>query len=230
MFELVVGVLLGWGMHAFFTRREKEPKSSKRYYFDEDTLPRSDQYGQYGDITFFTIAEFNETRTVGSGGLEKELGFSDYPVLFDREAKRIKAARVTFIGADGYDRGPAIGYFRPLDARGHHLELTVLFSLSEYDSVFENMKQAAERRAATGERTYFLYEMKTSVRKSHREQILYEIHSFNLAHTYYNEDILLGGLNVMIEVERGANDNDSNYQALCRDYLNRFLRLIGAND
>jgi hypothetical protein len=229
MFELVVGVLLGWAMHAFFARRKKEPTPSKRYYFDEDTVPRSDQYGRHGDMTFFTIAEFNETRTVGSGGLEKELGFSDYPLLFDRKAERIYSACVRFIGADCYDRGPAIGYFRPSDTGGHHLELTVLFSLSEYDSVFDKLKQAAERRAATGERTYFLYEMKTSVRQSQREQVLYEIHSFNLAHTY-KEDNLLGGLNVMIEVERGANDKDSKYQALCRDYLNRFLRLIGAND
>lgn len=228
MFELVVGVLLGWGMHAFFTRRKKEPTPSKRYYFDEDALPDSERRGEWGEMTFFTIAEFSETRTVGSGGLEKELGFSDFPVLFDRKAERIKVARVTFIGADGYDRGPAIGYFRPLDAGGHHLELTVRFSLSEYDSVFENLKQATERRVATGERTYFLYEMRTRVTQRQYGQILYEILSFNLVNTY--EEYYAEKISVMIEVERGANDTDSSYQVLCQDYLRRFARLSGASD
>lgn len=223
MFELTIGALLGWIANTLLRLRGNK-KPTPRYFFNDDAYPVHG--GCWGKMSFFTVAEFEETRTVSSDGLRKELIFSDFAVLIDGEAvliddekERIKRLRIKFVGVDGYDRAEAIGYW-------NHEQLTLRFGLSEYDALFEELRLATEHRIATGERVYFLYFMDTKISKLTDGRDLNEILNFSTGLSYsersLGSEILGNGFRIFQLIEKGMQDADPDYKSMCSDLAYRY--------
>lgn len=224
MFEFAVTVILGLMLLMLWKLKPLPPIKQPFYFGEEDELLIARE-GSGGKISFYTVAEFNETQTVSASGLQKRLGFSDFPLVYDCNSERIKIARVGFIASDGYRRRSFIGLFEYLNEQEDWLEMTIQLSISEYDSLFKDLKQYSNRIHPNG-RHFFLFELQTETGvRTARGASLNVITSISNVSIYPQEDA--HKIRAMIALQNGLTDSDEKYRLLCEEKMRRFFQVIG---
>jgi len=203
------------------------PAPTIPFYFQEEN-ELSLATGRYiGKLEFYTISEFCETQSILSSGVEKKLGFSRFPLIFDTNTKKIKDARVTFVGSNGYQRANAIGFYKPLNEEEDWLEITIHFTLDEFDSFFRKLKNHCEDEDSNGSK-YFLFSLSTidSIKTSGGALInaITAISEVGVYDEYYADKIA-----AMLALEEGLTDPDPKYRGICESFKSRFLELSAAS-
>ncbi len=156
---------------------------------------------------------------------KKRLGFSDFPLIYDCNSERIKTARVSFIGSDRFSRRSFIGVFEYLNEEENWLELTIQLSISEYDSLFKDLKDYSNRTSTSG-RYFFLFDLQAVIGvQTLRGASINLITSISNTGIYPQEDA--HKVRVMIALKNGLTDTDAIYRSLCEEEMRSFFQVIG---
>ena len=225
MFEITVIILLVFiflQLHFHFKNSKLLPRP--KYYFEEENyLSNIKSEGAKGDLYFYTIAQFNERVGIKPGGLVKELGFTDFVFIFDKNTKKFLNASVKFIGSDGFDRGKKIGFYNFYSTDDVHIEINIQLNLKEYNDFFNELRMAsAERKQGTN--SYFLYSLDTTsainVNQGSTINSVDAIHMTGIYSEYYSDKI-----GVMIDLVKGLESPDIDQKNICNDLYYRFRKI-----
>ncbi len=145
----------------FIFFQKKQQTISPKYYFAEEAhLLQKEKLKSYKtNFYLYTIAEFSEVSSVNENGIVKELGFSDFILIYDKINDVFMSARVRFIGADGYDRSEKIGFYKFLSDDKDWIELNIRLPLNDYNQFIADLKESAQDRKTTAKNTFFLYDL-----------------------------------------------------------------------
>lgn len=225
MFELVTVLILGLMLLGLRKLRPLPAPEPPFYFKEEDDLPRA-WGGRSGELSFYTVAEFNETQEISASGLQKHLGFSEFPLIYDCNSEKIKTARVKFIGADGYKRKAFIGLYKFLNNEKDWLEVLVHLSVKEYDSMFKELKEYSRNVDSAG-RYFFLFNLSTATGVMATNGA-----AINLVTSISNVGIYPEAdahkIRAMICLREGLNDSDTKYRVLCEEAMRRFQELVAS--
>ncbi len=225
MFEIIVISFFGFiALQLHFHFKNSNIPSQPQYYFEEENyLSKIKSEGARGEFYLYTVSQFSERVRIDARGMVKELGFSDFVFIFDKNTKKFLNARVKFIGSDGFDRGRKIGFYSFDLTDGAHIEVNIHLNLNAYNDFFNDLRIASDVRNQ-GTNTYFLYSLDTtsSINASHGNTInsVDAIHMTGVYNEYYSDKIA-----VMIDLVNGLESSDVLQRNICNDLYDRFIKI-----
>jgi hypothetical protein len=225
MFEITVIIFLGIiasQLYCHFKKSKILPQT--KYYFEEENyLSDVKSEGTSGEFYLYTVAQFNERVGMEARGLVRELGFSDFVFIFDKNTKRFLNARVKFIGSDGFDRGKKIGYYHFHLIDDAHIEINIHLNLKDYNDFFNELRIASDMRKK-GMTTYFLYSLNTTssinVSQGNTINSINAIHRTGVYSQYHSDKI-----GVMVDLAKGLESSDIEQKNICTDLYDRFMKI-----
>jgi hypothetical protein len=139
-----------------------------------------------------------------------------------------KKTRVSFIASDLYRRRAFIGIIKHLDEQEDWLEVEIQLSISEYESLFRELKEYSNKKNPD-EQHFFLFKLHTAIDvKTSREASINFITSISNVSIYPKEDA--HKIRAMIALKNGLSDSDVRYRTLCEEKMHRFRQITGRED
>lgn len=221
MIEFIAVIILALIAFKLYSNKGKASADEVYYFPEERYLSSGGLVNFKSALNLYTVAEFSETTHANHLGVVKELGFSDFILIYDKFLNKFITARVKIVGADGYARSAKMGFFKYLSSDKDWAELNIHFSLDDYNVFVSEIKEAAAERELLGKRTYFLYELNGyQAFDLGGGDMIYYIDSITKVEKY--NDYYADKIGLMIELRSKSNSVDERQAALRKELIDRF--------